>query len=271
MPDSALVHLSWPEEASERLRPDAAASIDRLAVAFCAQFHTPLRITDSYRTYAEQVTLKAEKGAGAATPGTSNHGFGIALDMASLINQDGSATHRWFEANAPRYGWINPAWAVDFDPGNGSHEAWHWEYHPELDRSATAGPTHTPITPTQEDDLMADWTYEEARAVLGTINNLAVDLAAIATAAKLAPSQHQDTIAAVTEVKASAQKLEWGILSGSGARQMIATLSAQVGALQALIAASPATAGDSAALVAAAKEGALSALQDFTLKLIPNS
>jgi len=133
LPDSALEHLNWPEEISEELRPDAAESIDRLAVAFHAAFGTPLRITDSYRSYAEQVLLKVTKGALAATPGTSNHGLGIAIDMASGINSDGSTTHKWMEQNGPRYGWINPDWAQDYNPRNGAHEAWHWEYHPELD------------------------------------------------------------------------------------------------------------------------------------------
>jgi len=49
---------------------------------------------------------------------------------------------------------------------------------------------------------MADWTYDEARAALGTINALAVDLKAIADAAKLAPNRHADTLAAVAKVDA---------------------------------------------------------------------
>jgi hypothetical protein len=29
--------------------------------------------------------------------------------------------------NAPRYGWINPAWAQP--GGSGPQEAWHWEFN----------------------------------------------------------------------------------------------------------------------------------------------
>ena len=70
-------------------------------------------------------------------------------------------------------------------------------------RPAPAAPAAAPTpTPTAEDDLMADWTYDEARAALGTINALAVDLKAIADAAKLAPNRHADTLAAVAKVDA---------------------------------------------------------------------
>ena len=143
-PDSLLAYLGWPEADHLRLRPDAAASITRLAAAFEAAFGKPLYLSDAYRTYAQQVSLKALKGKFAATPGTSNHGWGIAVDAASRVNVDGSEEHRWFEANAPLFGWINPYWAVDYNPYNGEHEPWHWEYIPAAD-------THP--TPAQEADM----------------------------------------------------------------------------------------------------------------------
>jgi hypothetical protein len=150
LPDSALQHLNWPEEATERLAPDAAASINLLAVAFHAAFATPLRITDSYRSYAEQVAVHIAKPHGSATPGASNHGLGIALDMASGINSDGTTTHRWMENHAGFYGWSNPWWAQDYNPANGAHEPWHWEYSRPNDRSRD---THDLVVPIQEDDM----------------------------------------------------------------------------------------------------------------------
>jgi len=146
LPDSLLAYLGWPEADHLRLIPAAAASITRLAAAFEAAFSKPLYLSDAYRTYAQQVSLKVIKGVFAATPGTSNHGLGLAIDVASRVNVDGSAEHRWFEANALPYGWVNPAWAQDYNSNNGQHEPWHWEYHFDLD-------THPTSALAQEDDM----------------------------------------------------------------------------------------------------------------------
>ena len=151
-PSTMLARLGWPEADHLRLAPAAAASLTRLAAKFEADHRRPLYVTDAYRTYASQVSLKIIKGVFAATPGTSNHGLGLAVDLASRINVDGSAEHRWMEANGPAFGWINPAWAVDFYPRNGQHEPWHWEYRASLDRSADTK-TATPTTPPPEDDM----------------------------------------------------------------------------------------------------------------------
>lgn len=146
-PDSDLAYLGWFEADHLRLIPAAATSITRLAAAFEAEFSKPLYLSDAYRTYAQQVYLKKIKGTFAATPGKSNHGLGLAIDMASRINIDGSDEHRWMEANGPSFGWINPYWAEDYNPGNGEHEPWHWEYHHNL---------NTYPTPIQEDDMFSD-------------------------------------------------------------------------------------------------------------------
>lgn len=152
LPANLRAALPWPEAAHLTLRPDAAAALGRLAATFEAHFGYPLRITDAYRTLASQVSLKISKGKFAATPGTSNHGLGIAIDAAAGINIDGSPQHRWMETNGPRFGWINPAWAVDWNPRNGQHEPWHWEYHPELERrtapAAVAKPE--PVEPPED-------------------------------------------------------------------------------------------------------------------------
>jgi len=144
LPDSLLTHLPWAEAAGFRLRIDAAASAGRLAAAFYAHFAAPLLLTDAYRTFASQVELKASKGVWAATPGTSNHGLGIAIDFASGINVDGSVQHRWMVANAGRFGWVNPLWATNWNPADGQHEPWHWEYRPALD--TTPAPASTDWT-----------------------------------------------------------------------------------------------------------------------------
>ena len=145
LPDSLLVHLGWPEVDHLRLRPDAAHWLNLLAAAFEAEFGKPLYLSDAYRTYAQQVSLKITKGVFAATPGTSVHGLGLAIDAASRVNVDGSDEHRWMEANAPLYGWFNPFWAQDYNSNNGQHEPWHWEF---------AGPPNVvPASSTKEEDM----------------------------------------------------------------------------------------------------------------------
>lgn len=158
LPASMLVALPWPEASSQRLRPDAAASLGRLAAVFLKDFGRPLLITDSYRSFDAQVRTKAAKGIFAATPGTSNHGLGIAVDLSSGINSSASTTHRWMEVNGPGFGWTNPLWARDANPVNGQFEPWHWEYDYRTDRSAFAQ-----ATPTTEDDMTPDQDARLAR------------------------------------------------------------------------------------------------------------
>jgi LAS superfamily LD-carboxypeptidase LdcB len=107
------------------LRPDAAAAFNRLSKAFAGTFGTPICVTDSYRTYAQQVDLYARKPALAAIPGTSNHGWGTAGDLCGGINRFGTPEHEWMVVNAPGYGWFHPAWARS----DGSRpEPWHFEF-----------------------------------------------------------------------------------------------------------------------------------------------
>ena len=75
-------------------------------------------VTDSYRSYDAQVSLAQRKGLYrngglAATPGTSNHGWGRALDL----DLDAKA-QAWLRANAGRYGFVEDV----------PREPWHWTY-----------------------------------------------------------------------------------------------------------------------------------------------
>lgn len=107
------------------LRCDAAHQLEQLNVAYRAAFGTDISVTSSYRSYATQVAVKAQKGYLAAPPGTSNHGMAQALDLGGGISSFGSAQYAWMRANAPAYGWDNPTWARQ---GGSKPEAWHWEY-----------------------------------------------------------------------------------------------------------------------------------------------
>ncbi|WP_157519498.1 D-alanyl-D-alanine carboxypeptidase family protein [Modestobacter sp. Leaf380] len=122
IPPSAMCPLGV---GGHTLRCDAAAAWRALSAAFAGQFGAPLCITDSYRSYAGQVTLYGQKPALAAVPGTSNHGWGLAVDLCGGVESFGTTQYVWMAANAGRFGFVHPTWA---DQGNGREEPWHWEY-----------------------------------------------------------------------------------------------------------------------------------------------
>ncbi|GHH65766.1 M15 family metallopeptidase [Promicromonospora soli] len=109
----------------QRLRCDAAAQLEHLNAAFAAQFGRNLGVSDSYRSYAAQVVTKGLKKDLAAAPGTSQHGWGLAVDLSDGIQSYGTAEYEWMRANAPAFGWDNPGWARQ---GGSKPEPWHWEY-----------------------------------------------------------------------------------------------------------------------------------------------
>ncbi len=122
-PPSALCPL-WGAP-GERLAPGPAAAFNALSKAYAAQTGTPLCVTDSYRSLLEQISIKGTRGRFAATPGTSRHGLGRALDLCGGVQDFGSPAHRWMVQHGPMYGWFHPAWAA---AGGSLPEPWHFEY-----------------------------------------------------------------------------------------------------------------------------------------------
>jgi len=123
VPVSALCPL-WAAP-GENLRADAAHAFQALSEAYALNFGDPICVTDSYRTLGEQVSLYATKPHLAARPGSSNHGWGTALDLCGGIQSFGSAQHVWMRQNAPLFGYFHPTWA---QAGGSRPEPWHWEY-----------------------------------------------------------------------------------------------------------------------------------------------
>jgi hypothetical protein len=102
-------HRLWAPAAQQFIAMRTAAAQQGVAVS----------VTDSYRSYDSQVELAARKGLSqngglAAVPGTSEHGWGLAVDMD--VNGAGMA---WLKANGATYGWVQPS----------TREPWHWEFH----------------------------------------------------------------------------------------------------------------------------------------------
>lgn len=107
-----------------QMRADAAVALAELNEAHVARFGTDLCLTSGYRTLQQQRAVKAQKGGLAATPGKSNHGWGLAMDFCSI--QTSGARWTWLNDNGPTFGWEQPNWAVR--GGSGPYEPWHWEY-----------------------------------------------------------------------------------------------------------------------------------------------
>lgn len=131
IPDEAMCVI--PFAPLHKMRCDATAALVTMNEAYKRDIGSNIVISDSYRSYAGQVATKASwcaRGACnmAATPGTSNHGWALALDLGGGINTSYSTPqHVWLATNGSKYGFENPAWAK---PGAGfqKREPWHWEY-----------------------------------------------------------------------------------------------------------------------------------------------
>ena len=126
IPASAL----RPIAGGGQLIPAAAAAWNAMANHIYEQTGqkiAPKGPYSSYRTYAMQVEMKRIYGSNAATPGTSNHGWGLAVDTAwdALINRYGA-----------RFGW-QKAWS------DASWEPWHFTYREGHYSGPDPGPDYT--------------------------------------------------------------------------------------------------------------------------------
>ena len=76
---------------------------------------------------------RVTRGGLAATPGTSNHGLGLAVDFCS--RETSGARWAWLKENGPLYGFQNPSCAQY--GGGGPHEPWHWEFVKGVEAAGT--------------------------------------------------------------------------------------------------------------------------------------
>lgn len=154
IPTSNLSALpnSWSNKGrDEYLRKDAYESLSRALNRAVADSGANFQIYDAYRSLAEQVSILKEyyyavrggrrpgdrsyngttyrRRAGkpaAASPGYSNHGTGLAIDLHS------TAIQNWFKSNGRAYGWT-------WDEGKRLGEDWHFVYNPALDQYQSEG------------------------------------------------------------------------------------------------------------------------------------
>ncbi|MDR7383221.1 M15 family metallopeptidase [Promicromonospora iranensis] len=116
-----------PEGQDQYLRCDAAEAWKELGKRFEAEFGKPLRVEYGYRPYDWQLQALDEFGSGlVAAPGTSNHGWALAVDVPVDDGfRFGHPEYEWLAANGPEAGWHHPEWAR---AGGGREEPWHFEY-----------------------------------------------------------------------------------------------------------------------------------------------
>ena len=107
------------------LRCDAAERLTALSEEFEREFGYPIPITDSYRSYVQQIAVARAKPHLAAVPGTSNHGWGLAVDLSDPIAGGASREYMWLRVHGPDHGWDNPSWAR---PDGAKPEPWHFEF-----------------------------------------------------------------------------------------------------------------------------------------------
>jgi len=117
IPESALGTING---SSERLWAPAATQLNAL-LADAKASGVSIGVTDGYRSYESQVGLVQSKGLYsqgglAAEPGTSKHGWGMAVDLGL----DATA-QAWMRQHAKEYGFVE---TLDREP-------WHWEFKPQ--------------------------------------------------------------------------------------------------------------------------------------------
>ena len=114
VPASALAAVGTT---GHRLWAPAASAFETLLAAAKTD-GVDIGITDSYRTYDSQVDLAERKGLYsegglAAKPGTSDHGWGLSLDLRL-----DPAALSWMRANGATYGFAEDV----------PREPWHWTF-----------------------------------------------------------------------------------------------------------------------------------------------
>jgi zinc D-Ala-D-Ala carboxypeptidase len=114
LPASALDSIG---QGNHRLARDAAAAFKSMA-ASARRDGIVLSVSDSYRSLDEQQSMVEthghyDEGGFAAEPGTSAHGWGLAVDL-----DVDTRTLRWMRAHAGQYGFVEDV----------AREPWHWTF-----------------------------------------------------------------------------------------------------------------------------------------------
>ena len=125
-------------------RDDAADSFNRMNEKYKKEHGgKSIPLGSHYRDFDGQVYQRnkwAAKGkpGNAAKPGTSNHGWGLAIDIKlNKSNWENEPLYKWLSSNQ-QFGWFHPNWATKKAKDDGGNESWHWEYDPNKDTNKKA-------------------------------------------------------------------------------------------------------------------------------------
>ena len=150
LPASALEDVG---KGNKLRKGDAASSFLQMAAAAKKDnIDLVSAITGSYRDLAGQEYMYATKPKGmAAKPGTSKHGWGVALDIGYANAQN------WINKNGGKFGWGLPNWA------KGGFEPWHFEKLGAATGANSPTDSSSPTTtPTQEQEVDPFKALEDA-------------------------------------------------------------------------------------------------------------
>ncbi len=130
LPDGMLVNIDTPDGGKSKamLNTQAAADFNRM-VAAAKQDGVNITVSQGYRKlgspdegcgggftqWCAWKKYKAGTGNLAAKPGTSNHGWGSAIDVENC--RRGSKVHTWLKNNSTKFGFYPLA-----------SESWHWDH-----------------------------------------------------------------------------------------------------------------------------------------------
>lgn len=113
------------------LKDDAAQAFSKMDKSYFNDTGKHLQVNEAYRPYIVQWSTWTKDVRIAAYPGTSGHGWGTSLDLATAGDYESQG--KWLKANAEKFDWINPEWAHD---GVSPEEPWHFDYkessHPKI-------------------------------------------------------------------------------------------------------------------------------------------
>jgi hypothetical protein len=111
---------------------EVVTDYDKMAAAFASEFPGSQLGGTGMRTFERQVYFWEKDSSKAAKPGTSNHGWGLAVDIHFFVGNSkkklifGQDEYEWLYANASRFDFENPQWATNPKQGKKA-EPWHWE------------------------------------------------------------------------------------------------------------------------------------------------
>jgi len=136
-----MVSLNSGLGVSGYLEPHAAQAWRNIqAAAAAAGFN--LSFNEGYRDLATQQYYRnlylSGRGNPAGIPGTSNHGYGLAIDINSPMTSWTTPAQQWWLANEARFGWSSAQ-------GRADNEPWHKVYVGSTDGALPAGGGAVPI------------------------------------------------------------------------------------------------------------------------------